>query len=131
MSIEIKRTGETIEFDISKIVNALRKACQELFDTLRETIMERLESIYCVLHEFGHWLMHCGLFNRSSKDRKHTGLNHIYYVATLYIPILLKVSTTVIPYNKIRGSFLMRSQDRGQDSDDDSSYYTQPTLLTR
>lgn len=72
--------GTTLEFDISKIIDALQKA----FEVIAERIQEMTQGFFTVAHDLAHLLMH---FFRSFSGRKVTKKAVIRYICAVQLPI--------------------------------------------
>ena len=72
--------GTTLEFDISKIIDALIKA----FETISERMQEIKEHFFTCAHEMAHMLMS---FFHSFTGRKVTKKAVIRYICAVQLPI--------------------------------------------
>ena len=127
-----KRSGDTIEFDISKIVEAISKIL-DLFagigGMVKERIDEAAKSFYAAMHEFCHWLMG-GFFFGRRKEKKYNVIPGWISVVAL-APCVLSQKIKFYNYSCIlRDIYLLRSQDRGTTDSSDANGYTTEYLIT-
>ena len=120
----IKRNGEEIVFDISKIVEAISKAL-DLLAGVAEAITEIVEdferNFSSTLHSLAHWMLHC-FASAGRKIRKvlhisANGTTCLVFVISACVKILNQVADVVSC--KTRSTYLLRTQDRGS-SDSES-----------
>ena len=128
----IKRDGECVNFDITKICEAISKALLDLFTGVGELVKEMIESastsFYSALHSLCHWLMH-GFWNKKRKE-KHRGISHAIITAAILLPSVISTTTTFCSYSRLlRNVYLLRTQDRSSD-DSANADYRYISLLT-
>lgn len=126
-----KRSEDTIEFDTSKIVEAISKII-DLFagigGMVKETIDEAAKSFYAAMHEFCHWLMG-GFFFGRRKEKKYNVIPGWISVVAL-APCVLSQKIKFYNYSCIlRDIYLLRSQDRGTTDSSDVNGYTTEYLI--
>lgn len=127
-----KRSGDTIEFDTSKIIEAISKI-MDLFagigGMVKEMIDEAAKSFYAAMHEFCHWLMG-GFFFGRRKEKKYNVIPGWISVVAL-APCVLSQKIKFYNYSCIlRYIYLLRSQDRGTTDSSDANGYTTEYLIT-
>lgn len=112
--IVIKRTEETIVFDVSKIVEAVSRAVESVFDEMVEFIEELERSFITAIHSFVQWLLQCLPPERSSHrlTRIYTPVLAVFAVIHIIACIknLILVSESVAC--KVRAIYLLRTQDK-------------------
>ena len=126
-----KRSEDTIEFDTSKIVEAISKI-MDLFagigGMVKEMIDEAAKSFYAAMHEFCHWLMG-GFFFGRRKEKKYNVIPGWISVVAL-APCVLSQKIKFYNYSCIlRDIYLLRSQDRGTTDSSDVNGYTTEYLI--
>lgn len=126
-----KRSEDTIEFDTSKIVEAISKII-DLFagigGMVKEMIDEAAKSFYAAMHEFCHWLMG-GFFFGQRKEKKYNVIPGWISVVAL-APCVLSQKIKFYNYSCIlRDIYLLRSQDRGTTDSSDVNGYTTEYLI--
>lgn len=129
----IKRDGECVDFDITKICEAISKALIDLFAGVGEIVKDIVEaastSFYSALHSLCHWLMH-GFWNRKRKE-KHSGISHAIIKAAILLPSVISTTTTFCSYSRLlRNVYLLRTQDRCSDDSANADDYWYIALLT-
>lgn len=126
-----KRSEDTIEFDTSKIVEAISKI-MDLFagigGMVKAMIDEAAKSFYAAMHEFCHWLMG-GFFFGRRKEKKYNVIPGWISVVAL-APCVLSQKIKFYNYSCIlRDIYLLRSQDRGTTDSSDVNGYTTEYLI--
>ena len=124
----IKRNGEEIVFDTSKIVNAIMKVV-DLFAGIGGLISDMVEEVErdlsSALHTFAHWLMH-GFSSMGRKIRKVLHCSSFEAMCLVSaISACVKILSLVSGYVscKTRAIYLLRTQDGGSsDSEGDSVF---------
>ena len=152
----IRRSGEEVTFDISKIVAAITKALETIQPVIEEATRNLTEaasaiadmveaytaplvssfrqSAYTLFHSIAHFLAYC--YN-SFRDRIITAVTYDPLAAIYYSAILTaRVKTYTLTYlghaPVSRHSVLLRRQDRGSTdsvSDDDNNFTSFLTLI--
>lgn len=127
-----KRSEDPIEFDTSKLVEAISKII-DLFagigGMVKEMIDEAAKSFYAAMHEFCHWLMG-GFFFGRRKEKKYNVIPRWISVVAL-APCVLSQKIKFYNYSCIlRDIYLLRSQDRGTTDSSDANGYTTEYLIT-
>lgn len=112
--IVIKRTEETIVFDVSKIVEAVNKTIAFVIDEMVEIIEEFERSFFTAMHSFVHWLLQYLSPEGRNRRRIRTYIPVLVVCAVLHIIVCIKtlilISETVAC--KARAAYLLRTQDR-------------------
>ena len=88
--IVIKRTEETIVFDVSKIVEAVSRAVESVFDEMVEFIEELERSFITAIHSFVQWLLQC-LLPEGSRHRWTRIYTPVF--AVIHIIACIKISS--------------------------------------
>jgi len=122
----IKRDGEVVEFDISKICEAIQK----VFESIETIVEEVVENITNALGAFAHTLAHmflhafhhvAGAFRRVLTYNPAAMLQ---MAAIIRIKIKLLTASYLEHANVSRNEQLLRIQDRGSSEDPDSEIFS-------
>ena len=114
----VKRDGTAIEFNISKIVEAITKTMMSFFDELEEYMQEH----YSQMHEVAHAIMHFfgSIFGRSYKKKS---LISIVYSVPLLVPDLKHITIDFLEHaGEVRKQYLLTRYHRGNTDDTDTSF---------
>lgn len=127
----IKRNGEVLVFDNSRITDAL---CWMFGppsdrDDLIDDILENAKiAFYTALHSIWHCIAN-GFLSRWRKERKPHHIHHAFIMTAVPIP---SVHTTTVAFSSfailIREVYLQRTQDRGSDTLSSNGYFNYITL---
>lgn len=127
-SVVIKE-GRTVEFDVSKICEAVQKAYETLesvFDEIDEMVEEAIDNLgrllYSFAHSLAHWLLHAyAVFtSRIKKAICFDPYSAIRLTAIIFIRVKL-LTVSILGYIHVyRVARLLRTQDRGSDESSDS-----------
>ena len=108
-----KRSEDTIEFDTSKIVEAISKII-DLFagigGMVKEMIDEAAKSFYAAMHEFCHWLMG-GFFFGRRKEKKYNvipGWISVVALAPCVLSQKIKFYNYALPSSHISHSIFLQ-----------------------
>ena len=112
--IVIKRTEETIVFDVSKIVEAVNRAIASVIDEMVDIIEEFERSFFTAMHSFVHWLLQYLSPEGRSRRRIKT---YTPVLAVCAVPHIIACIKTLILVSesvacKVRATYLLRTQDR-------------------
>lgn len=114
----VKRDGTAIEFNISKIVEAITKTMMSFFEELEEYMQEH----YSQMHEVAHAIMHFfgSIFGRSYKKKS---LISIVYSVPLLVPDLKHITIDFLEHaGEVRKQYLLTRYHRGNTDDTDTSF---------
>lgn len=126
----IKRSGEEVVFDASKIVDAIARVA-DLFSGIKAVIQEICEeferNLVTALHSFAHWMIQ---FFSPSGRRTRTRIisyNPALAVCTVLSPITACVKILILVAASVKhqtqASYLLRTQDRGSSDSHTAGYY--------
>lgn len=114
----IKRDDSTLELNINKLVEAIRKMITELVERIAE-IADRTMS---QMHEVAHVIMHffSGIFGRVPKK---VSLVSMVYVVPLLVPDLKHITINFLEHaSEVRKQYLLTRYHRGNADDADFSF---------
>ena len=114
----VKRDGETVEFNISKIVEAISKVLMDFAEKVEELTRES----YAQIHEVAHAIMHFfgSLFGRSPKKKS---LISVVYAVPLLVPDLKHITIDFLEHaREVRKQYLLTRYHRGNTDDTDTSF---------
>lgn len=125
----VKRDGTEIEFDISKICEAIQKAFEtvtsvlEEIDEMVEEVIGNIErGLYSFAHSLAHWVFHT-FYLITSRIKKAICFDP-YSAVRLAIVVKIRVKLLTATYlehaHVQRTARLLRTQDRGGEDNSDS-----------
>ncbi len=125
----VKRDGRVIEFDISKIREAILKAFEALepaleeFDEMVEEAIGNFgRAMYTFAHSLAHWVLHA-FFEFTSRIRQAITFDPhsaVRLAAVICIRVKLLTASFLEHVHVYRAARLFRTQDRGVDDNSDS-----------
>ena len=125
----VKRDGRIVEFNISKISEAILKAFEALqseLEEIHEIVEEAIDNfsigLYTLAHSLAHWVLHTFYLvtSRISKAICFDPYNAVRLAIVIRIRVRLLTASFLEHAHVYRVACLLRTQDRGGEENSDS-----------
>ena len=119
----VKRSGDVVTFDLSKLTKAIMKAI-DLFaglgDFINDIVDKMSVALYAATHSFCHWLMH-GFGKAKRKERSYCLQPPVIVLTAFFYSSIKPITISFEEFSGIlRNVYLQRTQNRGGSDSDDS-----------
>lgn len=109
----VKRDGTKIEFDISKIVEAISKLIDEMYDRILDVVQEAFSHMHEVAHTLCSFLSSLFCYSANKKI-----IRYAVYFAPLYVQNLKHIVNVFLEHSgEVRKVYLLSRHHRGNTDD--------------